>query len=59
MLCEKHASAKIEDDDDEDPNSRATKRVTRFIDLAGMGSGSSGGGGGGGDRKEDDEDGIL
>ncbi|THH30352.1 hypothetical protein EUX98_g3816 [Antrodiella citrinella] len=54
MLCEKHANAMAEDDDD-DPNVRATRRVTRFIDLAGMGSGPGGGSGKDDDNASDDE----
>lgn len=42
MLCERHASG-VGSDDEEDDNwvqsSRALKRVTRFIDLAGAGTG--------------------
>jgi len=44
MLCDKHAAGMSEDvDEDEDEeegekSARATKRVTRFIDLAGLGS---------------------
>lgn len=46
MLCEKHAFARIEDDYEDDLTTRATKRTTRFIDLAGMGSGLGPGGDG-------------
>jgi len=53
MLCERHAhSASVRGSDEEDEewakSTRAKKRVTRFIDLAG-GVGGSGGGAGLGD----------
>lgn len=43
MLCEKHANANI--DEAEEDDIRATRRVTRFIDLAGMPSGPGPGSG--------------
>lgn len=50
MLCERHAHASRMGDEDEDEeqwvqSSRALKRVTRFIDLAGAGGGSGNVGG--------------
>ena len=49
MLCERHAmSSGNDDEDDWEKTTKATRRVTRFIDLAG-GNNNSGGGGGGND----------
>ncbi len=45
MLCDKHAARMTgdgdvdgEDEEDGEKTARATKRVTRFIDLAGLGA---------------------
>ena len=69
MLCEKHANnAEEEEDDDDVPlgsyqprgynSARATKRVTRFIDLGlgAFGFGANAGSGGGGTKDEGDEE---
>jgi hypothetical protein len=46
MLCERHANKEMDADADVDmsptPSTRAMKRVTRFIDLAGGGGAGTG-----------------